>query len=120
MPSHLFGKGGSFFKPKKKDKDAESYEGKETMAEEMLEHGVALKEPLKSHKGLETPEEEAAEEQEIAELTSKEDDYLEEDSDQKVSLGELRAELKDLLARLEMPTVKRPKMMSLDEKKLPY
>jgi TATA-binding protein-associated factor Taf7 len=114
MPSHLFGKGGSFFKPKKKDKDAESYEGKETMAEEMLEHGVALKEPLKSHKGLETPEEEAAEEREIAELTG------EEDSDQKISLGELRAELKDLLARLEMPTVKRPKMMSLDEKKLPY
>lgn len=119
MPSHLFGEKGSFYKPKKKDEEAESYEGKETMAEEMLEHGVALEKPLKAHKGLETPEEEAAEEQEIEALTGKEPEE-DESSEQQVPLGTLRAELKDLLARLEMPTVKRPKMMSLNEKKLPF
>lgn len=46
--------------------DEAPYEGKETIAEEEVEHGVALKAPLASHKGAETPEEEAAEEKEIA------------------------------------------------------
>jgi len=46
--------------------DSAPYEGKETMAEEEVEHGVALKAPLESHKGKETPEEEANEEREIS------------------------------------------------------
>lgn len=51
---------------KKSDEDAESYGGTESLAEEELEHGVKLDAPLKAHKGKETPEEEAAEEREIA------------------------------------------------------
>ena len=45
---------------------AKKYEGEETLAEEEIEHGVKLDAPLKAHKGEETPEEEAAEEREIA------------------------------------------------------
>jgi len=45
---------------------AKKHEGEETLAEEELEHGVKLDAPLKAHKGKETPEEEAAEEREIA------------------------------------------------------
>ena len=45
---------------------AKKHEGKESLAEEELEHGVKLDAPLKAHKGKETPEEEAAEEREIA------------------------------------------------------
>ena len=50
----------------KKKEDDEAYGGKETVAEESKEHGVELEGPLKAHKGKETPEEEAAEEREIA------------------------------------------------------
>lgn len=46
--------------------DSVPYEGKETLGEESAEHGVALKAPLESHKGAETPSEEAAEEKEIS------------------------------------------------------
>jgi len=46
--------------------DSAPFAGKETLAEESSEHGVALKAPLAAHKGEETPEEEAAEEKEIS------------------------------------------------------
>jgi hypothetical protein len=48
------------------------YQGKETLEEEEMEHGVKLDKPLKAHKGKETPEEEAAEEREIAARLKKE------------------------------------------------
>jgi hypothetical protein len=96
-----------------KKKDDEEYAGKETMGEEMLEHGVVLEKPLKAHKGEETPEEEAAEEREIEELTGKPADG--DGITPKMFADEVRA----LLAKLDAPPPPRPKYMSLDEKKLP-
>lgn len=65
--SHVKAKGDEAMKKLgKASGDAAPYEGKETMAEEEVEHGVALKAPLESHKGKETPEEEANEEREIS------------------------------------------------------
>ena len=65
MPIHL----SVCIQPDEKEKP---YGGKETLAEEEAEHGVKLGRPLKAHKGKETPEEEAAEEKEIAERLRKE------------------------------------------------
>ena len=68
--AHIQAKGEEAMKsiggPEKEPKVSPKEEGKETLAEESAAHGVKLTAPLKAHKGAETPEEEAAEEKEIA------------------------------------------------------
>jgi len=114
MAKNPFGFGNNPFM-KKADKDEKPYGGKETMAEEEKEHGVKLDKPLKAHKGLETPEEEAAEEEEIAALELGE----EEGDEETVTPETVVDELRELLAKLDAPKAPRAGMWSIDEKKLP-
>lgn len=88
--------------------------GKETLEEEEAEHGVKLDAPLKSHKGLETPEEEAAEEAEIDELYGGE-----EPTGDSMTPQAFADEVRSLLERLDAPKAKSPRMWSMSEKKLP-
>lgn len=117
MAKNPFGFGNNPFM-KKADKDEKPYGGKETLAEEEKEHGVKLDKPLKAHKGLETPEEEAAEEEEIAALELGEDEG-EEEAGETITPDTFVDEVKALLAKLDAPKAPRAGMWSIDEKKLP-
>jgi len=99
--------------PKKKGK-ANPFGGKETVEEESAEHGVELDGPLESHKGLETPEEEAAEELEI------EEKYGEKPSEGAMSPRLFVDEVRSLLEQLDAPKAPSPRMWSMNEKKLPF
>lgn len=116
MAKNPFGFGDNPFK-KKADKDEPPFGGKETLAEEEKEHGVKLDKPLKAHKGLETPEEEEAEEEEIDALLGGEEDLLPEEPamSPQAAVDEIRA----ILDQLDAPPAKGPKNWSINESKLP-
>ena len=98
--------------PTEKKKKANPFAGEETVEEESAEHGVEIDEPLESHKGLETPEEEAAEEAEIAEKYGDKSGAL----SPRMFVDEVRA----LLDELDAPKAKPAKQWSFNEKKLPF
>ena len=117
MAKNPFGFGNNPFM-KKADKDDKPFGGKETLAEEEKEHGVKLDKPLKAHKGLETPEEEQAEDDEIAALGLGEDEF-EEEAGETITPDTFVDEVKALLAQLDAPKPKSSRNWSINETKTP-